>query len=61
MSDEPLQERMLSALLGLDETMKGVKEMIAGVNTTLVDHGKKFDILTRDAIKGRSEGNTYDS
>ncbi|KZT38017.1 hypothetical protein SISSUDRAFT_1047589 [Sistotremastrum suecicum HHB10207 ss-3] len=35
----------------LKEVMEGVKDTLGNVKETLMDHGKKFDILTRDAIK----------
>lgn len=38
----------------LSSVMESVKETLGSMKETLLDHGKKFDILTRDAIKGNS-------
>ncbi|KZS86413.1 hypothetical protein SISNIDRAFT_461691 [Sistotremastrum niveocremeum HHB9708] len=39
-------------LQSLRALMEDVKDTLRNVKETLMDHGKKFDILTRDAIKG---------
>lgn len=64
-TSNPSNNPLLAAILTLNETMKGVKESvdgvkgsmkesIDGVKETLNSHGKKFDVLIKDAVKGGS-------
>lgn len=43
---------MGGALQRLSGVMESVKETLRGMKDTLLDHGKKFDVLIKDAIKG---------
>lgn len=43
---------MHETLQRLSSVMESVKETLGSVKDTLLDHGKKFDILIKDAIKG---------
>lgn len=45
----------LNATAGAQKTtMEDIKVTMNGVRGTLLEHGTKFDILTRDALKGES-------
>lgn len=43
--------KLIAVVEKLNLTMEGQKATMEKVETTLVDHGKKFDILTKDALK----------
>ncbi|KZS88960.1 hypothetical protein SISNIDRAFT_528187 [Sistotremastrum niveocremeum HHB9708] len=48
---ELARNRMHDTLQRLSSAMESVKETLGNMKDTLLDHGKKFDILIRDAIK----------
>lgn len=44
---------LLDGVKELNITMRAQKATMDGVRSTLVDHGTKFDVLIRDALKSR--------
>lgn len=38
----------------ISAVIKSVNDTLGNIKDTLMEHGKKFDILTRDAIEGSS-------
>ncbi|KZT32251.1 hypothetical protein SISSUDRAFT_1055763 [Sistotremastrum suecicum HHB10207 ss-3] len=48
-------DKLIAVVEKLNVTMEGQKSTMEKVESTLVDHGKKFDILTRDALKSELE------
>ncbi|KZS88847.1 hypothetical protein SISNIDRAFT_528435 [Sistotremastrum niveocremeum HHB9708] len=43
--------KLIAVVEKLNTTMEGQKATMEKVETTLVDHGRKFNILTKDALK----------
>ncbi|KZT33788.1 hypothetical protein SISSUDRAFT_378899 [Sistotremastrum suecicum HHB10207 ss-3] len=43
--------KLIAIVEKLNVTMEGQKLTMEKVESTLIDHGKKFDVLTRDALK----------
>ncbi|KZT32338.1 hypothetical protein SISSUDRAFT_1055652 [Sistotremastrum suecicum HHB10207 ss-3] len=50
--------KLIAVVEKLNVTMEGQKTTMEKVESTLIDHGKQFEVLTRDALKSEFETNS---